>query len=82
MIKKINLYLPSTLLNQSVYEKLTDEAQGNADLDAINLTNAMREIKGLCDAGFKDTYQVQNLVHQLRATKERLEEAGGDLFVI
>jgi len=79
---KINLYGPSTLLNHEVYDKLDFEKQGRADFESINLLSAIREIKGLYDAGYAETYQVANLVSRLRATKERLEFEGGDLFII
>ncbi|MFA5948049.1 MAG: hypothetical protein WC806_03685 [Candidatus Gracilibacteria bacterium] len=79
---KINLYTPSTLLNRAVYDKLASEQQGKTDLEAINMLSAIREIKGLCDAGYRETYQVANLVQSLKYTKERIEYAGGDLFII
>ena len=79
---KINLYQPGSLINHSVYDKLDDAAKGKADLEATNMLTAVREIKGLHDAGYNDTYQMDNLVEQLRVTKERLENIGGDLFII
>ena len=48
----------------------------------MNLLSALRDIKGLYDAGQKDTYQMQNLIDRVQNTKERLEEEGGDLFII
>lgn len=79
---KINLYGPSTMINNEVYDKLDFEKQGKADFEAVNLLSTVREIKGLYDAGYAETYQVSNLVHRLRDTKERLEIEGGDLFII
>lgn len=79
---KINLYGPSTLINQVVYSKLPSEKQGQVDLEAINLLGAIREIKDLNDHGFGQTFQINNLVERLRMTKERLESKGGDLFII
>ena len=80
--KKIDLYQPATLINNEVYDKLDEKAQGQVDLEAINMLTAIREIKGLYDNGFKETFQMENLVHRLRMTKERLEETGGDVFII
>lgn len=80
--KQIDLYKPSSLINERYYEQLPEEQRGKADFEAVNLLSAVRNIKDLCDAGYRETYQVQNLVQQLRHTKERLEEAGGDLFII
>ena len=78
----INLYRPSTLLNLSVYEQLNEEAKGKADFDAVNLLNSIREIRKLWLNGQHDTYQIENMVHRIRITKERLEELGGDIFII
>ncbi len=79
---KINLYQPSTLLNHAVYDLLDQGKQGKADMEAMNLLTSIREIKGLCDAGFRQTFQVENLVSRLKMSKERVEELGGDLFII
>lgn len=79
---KIEMYKASSLLNHSVYDKLDQKAQGQADYEAMNLLHVIREIKGLYDAGYKDTYQINNLVERLRVTKERLESQGGDIFII
>lgn len=78
---KINLYRPSSLFNESFYESLSDDLKSRADIEAMNLLNAIREMKDLHDAGFKDTYQMENLVERIRITKERIER-GGDLFII
>lgn len=79
---KIELYRPSSLINTPVYEGLDDENKSKADLESVNMLAKIRDIKGLCDAGYRETFQVENLVHTLRESKERLEEAGGDLFII
>jgi hypothetical protein len=80
--KEIDLFRPSTLLNMPVYEKLSEEAQGKADFDAVNLLATIREIHKLWLSGDSDSYQIQNLVDRIRVTKERLEQVGGDIFVI
>ena len=80
--KKIDLYQPSTLINNEVYDKLDDLAKGKVDLESINMLAGIREMKGLYDNEFQDTYQMANLVHRLRLTKERLEETAGDVFII
>ena len=80
--KKIDLYQPSTLINSGIYDKLYDLAKGKVDLESINMLAGIREMKGLYDNGFQDTYQMANLVHRLRLTKERLEETAGDVFII
>ena len=78
----INLYRPDTLLNDAVYEKLDNLQKGKTDIEAQNMLTAIRNIKGLYDAGYKDTYQIFYQVSELRLSKERLENLGGDLFII
>jgi hypothetical protein len=80
--KRINLYQPSSLFNHPVYDKLGEQAQGKAEMDAFNMLATIREIHKLWQAGQKNTYQIENLVHKIRVTKERLEEVGGDIFII
>jgi hypothetical protein len=80
--KKIDLYKPGTLLNTAVYDQLNEGAKAKAELDAFNMMATIREINKLWKAGMRNTYQIENLVHKMRLTKERLEEAGGDIFII
>ena len=79
---KIALHNPDTLINHDVYDKLSTEKQSKIEMEAFNLLTAIRDIKDLYDAGYKDTFQILNDVERLRLTKERLEELGGDLFII
>lgn len=79
---KINLYQPSSLINHPIYDPLGDSQKEKIEIEAMNLLNGIRELKGLCDAGFRETFQVENLVSRLRLSKERLEEIGGDVFII
>ena len=79
---EIDLYRPATLVNFPVYEKLSEEARGKADYDAMNLLSTIREIRKLWSLGHRDTYQLENLTHRIRMTKERLEEVGGDIYII
>lgn len=78
----INLYRPSTLLNYAVYDKLDETGKGKADFDAMNLLGTIREIRKLWNLGLRNTYQIENLTHRIRVTKERLEEVGGDIYII
>lgn len=79
---EINLYRPSTLLNFDVYDKLTEESKGKADYEAMNLLGTIREIRKLWNLGYRNTYQIENLTHRIRVAKERLEEVGGDIYII
>jgi len=79
---EIQLFQPSTLLNKPVYENLGEQDQSKADLDAFNILTSIREIHKLWQAGHQETYQLANLVHKIRLTKENLENIGGDIFII
>ncbi|MFA6305653.1 MAG: hypothetical protein WC651_02905 [Candidatus Gracilibacteria bacterium] len=79
---KIDLYKPDTLINHPVYDQLPVDKKGKADIEAFNILSTIRDLKGLVDAGFRETFQVQNLVQSVRHIKERLETAGGDVFII
>ena len=79
---EIKLFVPSSLINHTVYDNLDEANQGKADYDAFNLLTSIREIFQLWTTGQKDTYQIINLVHKMRLTKERLEELGGDIYII
>ena len=79
---KIELYKSSSLINSEVYEALEQEKKAKVELEAMSMLANIRELKGLCDAGYRETFQVENLVHALRVGKERLEAEGGDIFII
>ena len=78
----IKLFTPSTLLNTAVYDQLPPELKSKADYDILTLLSKIRQVKKLWDAGEKDSYQILNLVNSLRLTKENLESAQGDVFII
>ena len=78
----IDLYSPSSLLNQAVYAGLSDVAKGKADYNAVTMLGKIRDIVALDKAAFDTNIQVGNLIHALRLTKENLEMLGGDIFVI
>lgn len=79
---EINLMQPSSLINHGVYDKLSPEKQGKVDFDAVNLAITLRNIVDLWKYYQKPTYQIENLVHQVRIMKERLEDISGDVYVI
>lgn len=79
---KIDLYKPDTLINHAIYDQLPVDKKGKVDIEAFNILSKIRDIKGLNDAGFRGTFQMQNLVSSVREIKERLEIAGGDVFII
>ncbi len=78
----IQLFTPSSLLNKPVYDHLSPALRAKADYDILNLLSKIRQIKKLWDTGHQDSYQIFNLIHSLRLTKENLESAEGDVFII
>lgn len=78
----IQLYVPSSLINTSVYEELSTEAKGKADQNAVAMLAKIRDIVELEKAPMDTDYQVENLVHSLRLNKERMEGIDGDIFII
>lgn len=79
---KIDLFRPSSLINTPVYEKLSEEQQAKVEMDAFNLIATLRTIYDLWKYYQTPTFQIENLVHSVRLTKERLEEISGDIFII
>jgi hypothetical protein len=79
---EIRLYVPASLINHAVYDNLDESTQGKADYDAFNLLTAIREIYTLWHAGDRDSFQIIYQVHRMRLTKERLENIGGDIYII
>lgn len=79
---EINLMAPSSLINHSVYDALSSEIQGKVDFDAVNLLTTIRNIYDLWKIDKQPTFQISNMVNQVRLTKERLEEISGDVYVI
>jgi len=78
----INLHSPSSLLNQAVYDGLTDEGKGLADQNTVNMLSKIRDIVRLTEVNGHPTFQMKNLVESLHQNIERLEEHSGDIFII
>ncbi len=79
--KKINLYQPSSLLNQDVYEALDDEKKGAVDQKSFNMLTTVRDVYNFNKSEFtNNSYQFQNMVHKLRLQKEETEKSCGDVF--
>ena len=79
--KTINLYSPSSLLNNAVYDALPEMDKGKADQNAVVLLTRIREIYNLTQISKEPSYQLVNMVDSLRLIKNRMEEHG-DLFII
>lgn len=85
---QIDVYSPSTLINQSIYEQSESKARGLADITAVNLCAKIRQINDLkkmtSSENFIDhpSYQAKHLVMDLKYQKEIFEKQYGDLFII
>lgn len=79
---EIKLLVPSTLINQTVYQSLSAENQGKVDMNAMNLLSDLRSIYSLWKATSTATFQIENMVHAVRLRKENLENISGDIFII
>ena len=80
--KKIDIHTPATLLNLPVYDELGEEAKSAVDINGFNLLAEIRQIKILWDLGDRDSFQIQNLVHRMRLTKQKVEKEHGDCYII
>lgn len=80
--KEIDLLVPGSLINHAVYDGLEEEARGKADVEAFKMLSTIRDIYKLWQAGDKESYQIQYMVHKIRLYKEQLEGVGGDIYII
>lgn len=85
---EINPIIPASLVNKAEYDKLPLSGQSLADQTAIAFCAKLRDIKGLMDISggaqsfAQPTYQIQQLVKELKYLKEDFEKQYGDIFVI
>ena len=87
IIKKIengelDVHNSQTLYNHAVYDKLKEEEKEKADLTAINLISAIRQIESLWKLDKKPTFQIQNLVETVFQMKSKFEDKHGDVYII
>lgn len=80
--KKINLYSPSSLLNNDIYEALPHEGKAKADQNSVIMLTKVREIYNLAQSTSEPTHQLKNLVDSFRLNKESVEKMCGDIFII
>jgi hypothetical protein len=79
---KLNLFSVDSVINHAVYDSLLPEQQSKVEIQALTVLSSIREIKGLYDAGYVNSYQIQNLVEKLKLYVSNIEENGGDVFII
>lgn len=79
---QLNPYLPKSLYNLSVYNKLSEEDQEKADLTAVNLMGIIRQIEKLWELDHKTSFQIQNLVETVWQMKSKFEDQHGDVYII
>lgn len=79
---KINLVIPSSLINQSVYATLDEVNQGRVDQAAMVLVGYLRALKGLMEVGGHENFQAELNSQVIWKYKEKYERDLGDIFII
>ncbi len=79
---EIDLMTPASLLNQNIYDALSPEQEQKVDLILQKLLFVLRQIKGLWDQDHHKTFQMANMIHDMRLKKEELEKEVGDVLKI
>ena len=79
---KINLYRPSSLLNQDVYDKLDDAKKAKIDKMSFNMLTTVRDIYNYYKSAYSNnSYQFENMLHKFRILKEETEAECGDVYI-
>ncbi|EKD64276.1 MAG: hypothetical protein ACD_51C00028G0002 [uncultured bacterium] len=80
---KINLYRPSSLLNQDVYDKLDDAKKAKIDKMSFNMLTTVRDIYNFYKSPYSNnSYQFENMLQKFRILKEETEKECGDVYVL
>lgn len=80
---KINLYRPSSLLNQDVYDKLDDTKKAKIDKMSFNMLTTVRDIYNYYKSAYSNnSYQFENMLHKFRLLKEETEKECGDVYIL
>jgi len=79
---ELNPYMPATLFNEPVFQKLSEEDREKGDMGAINIMGIVRQIDNLWKLDQKTSFQLENLVETVWQMKSKLEEKYGDIYVI
>ena len=79
---EIDAAKPETLLNQSVYDGLSQEWKDKTNLALINLADQLRQIEQFYrgTATPNSSPQLQTMIEYLWQMKERIESHGYDVF--
>jgi len=80
---EIELHTPSTIMNESVYEKLPNNKKTEADLFVNSTLFVIRQVYDFYRASHNtDSEMMQSMVQELRLKKETLEKDMGDVLKI
>lgn len=80
---EIELHTPSTIMNESVYEKLPGNKKVEADLFVNSTLFVIRQVYDFYHSEHNnDSEMMQNMVRELRMKKEMLEKDMGDVLKI
>ncbi len=78
----LDVHLPRSLYNHSVYDSLDERVQEKVDLTAINLMSMIRQIESLWKMEQSASFQIQNLIETIFQMKSKFEKEYGDVFII
>lgn len=81
---EIDLAVPSSLLNEGVYNELAPEAQSKVEMNTRTMVHNLRMIKELYDHTDYETesHQMETMLEQLKQMVGRIESVNGDVLKI
>lgn len=81
---EINLNVPSSLLNQAEYEKISPEQKVKVEMRARIILQDLRQMKNLHDSPdyATESYQMETIIRQIKRSVEALENMEGDVLKI
>jgi len=79
---EIDPYAPRSLLNLEVYNKLSEQDEGRVDLAARNICSILHSVQDLWVQDHSRSTVMVDLIQTIKASKERVENELGDVFII
>lgn len=81
---EIDLNVPSSILNETEYEKLSPENKVKVEMRARTILHDIRQMKNLYDSPdyATESYQMESFVGHIRQSVDALEDVEGDVLKI
>lgn len=82
--KEIDLAVPSSLLNESVYEELEASQKSKIEMNARSILHTLRLVRELYESAdyATDSHEMAGMLAQMRQMVERVESVNGDVLKI